>query len=228
MILEVIGVNVQDVKDAEEYGADRIELCAGMSEGGLTPSYALIKQAVAATSLPVHVMVRPHADSFIYSKADLSLMCEDIQMIKQLDANGIVVGPITEEGTVDEAALQQLLEAAEGLNVTFHRGFDMVQDQKAALQTIFRYPQITTILTAGGSSTAPEGIKNLCKLQEIAKNSPVTIMPGSGLEVESFQDFYDKVKPAAIHFGSGVRWNHSYAERLSNTRIKALKTICLN
>src|SRR5699024_4820878 len=149
--------------------------------------YALIKQTVAATSLPINVMVRPHADSFVYSDADIDLMCEDIKMIKEIGANGIVIGPITEDGNIDEEALQQLLEVAKGLEVTFHRGFDAVKDQEKSLHTILRYPQITTILTAGGPDSAPEGIDNLKTLQEIAGNSHLRIMPGSGLQVETMQ-----------------------------------------
>lgn len=225
MLLEVIGVNVQDVKEAEEFGADRIELCTGMLEGGLTPSFALIKQAVAATILPVNVMVRPHADDFVYSKADITLMCEDIKMIKQLGANGIVIGPLTEAGKVDEEALKQLLEAAKGLKVTFHRAFDAVEDQIESLKTILHYPEITTILTAGGPGSAPEGMDKLCKLQEMTNGTHLTIMPGSGLQVETIEDFYNHVEPAAIHFGTGVRVDKSYAKSLSEKQIKTLKAI---
>lgn len=225
MLVEVIGVNAQDVRDAAAYGADRIELCQGMLESGLTPSYALIKQAVEAASIPVNVMIRPHGNSFVYDEHDIRLMCEDIQVTKELGANGVVFGPLTEEAQIDVASLEKLLTAAEGLDVTFHRAFDYTESQDKALETILQYEQITTILTAGGPSSAMDGMDNLIRLQERAKDTHLAIMPGSGLKVEEMGTFYEQVKPAAIHFGTGVREGKSYAKPISETMIRKLKQI---
>lgn len=220
MLVEVIGVNAQDVRDAAAYGADRIELCQGMAESGLTPSYALIKHAAEAASIPVNVMIRPHGNSFVYDTHDIRVMCEDIQITKQLGANGVVLGALTEEGQIDKGTLETLLTAAEGLDVTFHRAFDFTENQDEALETLLQYKQITTILTAGGPGSALDATANLIRLQARVQDTHMTIMPGSGLYVEAMDEFYEMVKPRAVHFGTGVREEKSYAKSLSETLIK--------
>src|SRR5690625_5071664 len=100
-MLEVIGTSLKDVKQAERYGADRIELCQSMTESGTTPSYGLIKSAVEAVNIPINVIVRPHDHSFVYDEDDIETMIQDIRIIKGIGANGIVIGPITKERQVD-------------------------------------------------------------------------------------------------------------------------------
>src|SRR5699024_11189985 len=136
MLLEVIAVSPRDAILAEKYGVNRLELCTGMAEGGLTPSHAVIKQTVQASNLPVNVMVRPHANSFVYSDEEIHLMQEDIEHSKILGANGVVIGPLTEQNTINEKQLQQLLQAAKGMEVTFHRAFDEVSNMEVALETL--------------------------------------------------------------------------------------------
>ncbi|AXN39281.1 copper homeostasis protein CutC [Peribacillus butanolivorans] len=223
MIIEVIGTRLNDVKEAELYGANRVELCQSMSESGLTPSYGLIKSAVELVDIPINVMVRPHSDSFVYDENDLKVMNEDIRMIKKLGANGIVIGPLTKEGTIDEAALKILLEEANGLEVTFHRAFDFVQDQQVALTTILKYEQITTILTAGGNGIATEFVSNLVALNDRTKNTHLTIMPGNGLRVNELEEFHQEVKPRALHFGAGVRIGHTFANGLSEEKLRQVR-----
>ena len=225
MLLEVIGICLKDVKAAEKYHADRVELCQSIAEDGLTPSYGLIKSAVEAVNIPINVMVRPHNKSFVYDKDDLITMCQDIQVIKQIGANGIVIGPLTREGTIDEPALKVLLEAADGLEVTFHRAFDFVRDQMEALETILKYKQITTILTAGGDGLATDSATNLIRLIERTKGTNLTIMPGHGLRMETLRSFYEEVQPEALHFGSGVRENFDFDKGLSKEQITRIKEL---
>src|SRR5690625_2112304 len=118
MLLEVIATNLTDVIDAEWYGADRIELSPVMTELGITPSYGLIKKAVNAVDIPINVIVRPHSRSFQYDEHDVQTMIADIEMIKTLGANGIVIVPLTPEKPIDETVLVRLLEVADGLDVT--------------------------------------------------------------------------------------------------------------
>src|SRR5690625_3591442 len=100
MILEMVGTSVEDVMLAEKFGVDRIELCQGMKEHGITPSYGLIKRAVEAVNIPINVIVRPHSKSFQYNEDDVQTMITDIEMIKKIGANGVVLGPLTRENTV--------------------------------------------------------------------------------------------------------------------------------
>src|SRR5690625_6379283 len=121
-MLEVIGTSLKDVKQAELFGADRIELCQSMTESGTTPSYGLIKTTVEAVDIPINVIVRPHDHSFVYDKDDVETMIQDIRIIKQIGANGIVISRITKEQKTDIGTLEKLLAESNGLEGTFHRG----------------------------------------------------------------------------------------------------------
>lgn len=227
MIIEVIGTSVEDVIDAKKCGADRIEFCQNMVEGGLTPSIGLVQAAVEAVDIPINVMVRPHSKSFVYNEYDMDVMLRDIDAIKQAGANGIVLGTVTESGKVDEEQLQRLLGAAKGLDVTFHRAFDAVDDQMTELETILKYDQIKTILTSGGADRATEASSQLAALVERTKNTSLTIMPGSGLVPENIENFYEVVKPDALHFGSGVRLNSSFDCSFSEDRINQIREVTI-
>ncbi|MBU5266156.1 copper homeostasis protein CutC [Virgibacillus proomii] len=225
MLLEVIATNLTDVKDAAQFGADRIELSPAMTELGITPSYGLINKTMEAVSISVNVMVRPHSQSFVYNKNDIETMKSDIEMIKNLGANGIVIGALTPEQTVDEEVIKQLLDIADGLEVTFHRAFDFARNQLEALECLAKYDQITTILTAGGDYKAPDAIPQLNQLIHLAKDTHLSIMVGHGLRAETFTDVYHQLKPQAFHFGSGVRVNDSFDNSLDADKIKKIKQI---
>lgn len=121
MKLEVVATNLKDVKDAERFGADRVELITAITELGLTPSYGLIKEALDAATIPVNVIVRPHNRSFQMDEDDVTTMITDIKMIRELGANGIVIGSTTPENTFDFDVLERLLEVSGDLDVTIHR-----------------------------------------------------------------------------------------------------------
>lgn len=228
MIIEVIGTNLEDVKAAELFGADRIELCQGMTEHGITPSYGLIKNAVEAVDIPINVIVRPHSKSFHYNEEDILTMIADIKMIQQVGANGVVIGPLTDDHVICENTLERLISAAEGLDVVFHRAFDFVRDQDAALSTILKYKQIKGILTCGGgeaAATTTENAVNLKKLIDKTRDTHVTVMPGSGMRTETLEEFYEMTKPDAIHFGTGVRKNNSFTEEIDESKIKEVRKI---
>lgn len=226
MIIEVIGISVEDVIAAEQYGANRIELCAGMPEGGTTPSYGLIKNAVAAVDIPINVIIRPHSKSFHYNEQDIQTMLTDIEMVKEVGANGVVIGALTKDGKVDIDALERLLDAAAGLEVVFHRAFDFVDNQVEALEVILRYKQITGILTSGGGDThATDNVAHITTLIERTRDTALQIMPGSGMRVETLQAFYDLAQPEAIHFGTGVRKDNTFNEAIDKSKIEQVRKI---
>lgn len=224
MLIEVIGVSLDDVIQANAGEADRIELCQSIVEDGLTPSYGLIKSALDISTIPIHVMVRPHNKSFVYSEHDVKQMVEDINMIRQLGADGVVFGALTTEGEIDEVVLEKLLEAAGSLDVTFHRAFDLVEDQQQALDTLLQYEKITTLLTSGGGRSALDYTNTLANLIERTKDTHLTIMPGGGLRVEDAGAFQEKTQANALHFGSGVRIDSDYEEAVSASQIKRVRT----
>ncbi|MEI5906337.1 copper homeostasis protein CutC [Bacillus spongiae] len=227
MILEVIATTLSDAIQAEEVGADRIELVTGIAEGGLTPSYALIESVCTATTIPVNVMIRPHSTSFCYDSYDMRTIIKDIQICKQLGANGIVFGALTAEGKIDEISLQQVLEEAGQLDVTFHRAFDTAADQEEALEILMKYKQISRVLTSGGKQAAPDATIELQALVEKSRDSHIEILAGSGLTLINTDSFLSKVNVKELHFGSGVRKHSSFTNPIDQKKVKSIKKIMM-
>ncbi|GAA3731329.1 copper homeostasis protein CutC [Salinicoccus jeotgali] len=223
MIIEGIAVNVQDVQDLNDFGADRIELCADMEKDGLTPSTELIQEAVAHSDIPVNVMIRPHGDSFHYTSEDVEEMRASIRTVQECGAAGIVLGCLRESGVIDERTLEMLLAESGDLDVTFHKAFDAVDDQPAALEVIMRHPKIKTILTSGGQGPSVKNMGTLKELMAKTRNGLPMIMPGGGLNTENVSQVMDALTPAALHFGTGIREGQSYEGRISEKKLLMVK-----
>ncbi|MFM8917604.1 MAG: copper homeostasis protein CutC, partial [Bacteroidota bacterium] len=125
MILEVCAEGVEMSVAADQAGATRIELCAAIAQGGITPSAGIIEQVCKTVSCPVHVMIRPRAGDFLYSSYDIDAMAEDIRIAKDLGAEAVVFGLLDTDGMIDINNCECLLDAAEGMKKVFHRAFDM-------------------------------------------------------------------------------------------------------
>lgn len=223
MVLEVIATTVEDAKRAERGGADRIELISGILEGGVTPSYGLIDAVVKAVSIPVNVMVRPHSQSFCYTADDLRVMREDIRVIRESGAAGIVLGILTPQGRVDTAALEELLAEAEGLDVTFHRAFDEAADQLEAARVLLHYPQVRRILTSGGQQSALDGAERIAELVRMTAGTHLSIMAGSGLTLTTMADVIRSTGVAEVHFGTGVREDGQALKPVDEAKVAAVK-----
>lgn len=222
MILEVIATCVDDALTAEANGADRLELITAITEGGLTPGIGLIEQVVKAVNIPVFVMVRPHSRSFSYSKHDILTMAAETRAIAESGAAGIVIGALTPEGRIDESALETLLPLTNGLQVTFHRAFDELEDQIAGLRTLGVYPQITRVLTSAGRGPAPEAIPAMRKLVEEAQGGSVKILAGSGLKPQGITTFIEQTGVTEVHFGSAVRYGNDSLSPIDPVILRAL------
>lgn len=225
MLLEVIATTVNDAVIAERHGADRIELITGISEGGLTPSLGLIEAVREAVSIPVRVMVRPHARSFHYDEQDAVAMLRDIRHIRAAGGLSLVMGMLRPDRTVDEALLERLLEAAGELEVTFHRAFDDIPDQLAALDVLSRYRQITDVLTSGGKAAAPEGAPQIAVLQRLSSAHSLSILAGSGLTAEGLNVFLEQTAVGRVHFGSAVREEGNPLRPVDPGRLEAVRRI---
>mgnify|MGYP001229642377 CR=1 FL=1 len=225
MLLEVIATTVSDAIIAERYGADRIELITGISEGGLTPSLGLIEAVREKVSIPVRVMIRPNARSFVYDATDMETMQRDIRHIRTVGGLSLVLGVLRPDGTVAEDLLGQLLEAAGGMEVTFHRAFDEVKDQFEALNVLLRYPQITDILTSGARPTAPEGKERIAALEQLSSEHPISILAGSGLSVAGLSEFISDTGVRRVHFGSAVREDGNALKPIDPARLQAVRTL---
>ena len=175
--LEICTGDPQGVLDAIRGGADRIELCSGLAEGGLTPSAAAIR--FAAARIPTNVLIRPRGGDFVYTRDELDLMADDIRTALQAGATGIVIGALTPEGEVDKEACSLLLEGAQGLDNTFHRAFDRAADPYQALEDIISLG-FRRILTSGQAATALEGSPLIAELRRRAAGR-ILIMAGAGV-----------------------------------------------
>lgn len=225
MIIEVIATTIDDIAVASASAANRIELVSGIAEGGLTPSIGLIEAAVATSKIPVNVMIRPHSQSFTYSEADITLMIRDIEAVKACGAPGIVIGSNNSKRQIDMHSLERLLKAADGLDVTYHRAFDELEDQFEGLQVLAQYPAISRILTSGGADKAIDSMEHLKRLQQWAVELGLHLQGGSGLSVENTEQFVRKTGIRQVHFGSAVRADSSFSKPMDSKRIYAIRQI---
>ncbi|WGU92201.1 copper homeostasis protein CutC [Paenibacillus dendritiformis] len=225
VLLEVIGTTREEVVTAARNGADRIELITAITEGGLTPSLGLVHEAVEAVDIPVNVMIRPHSRSFMYDADDMRTIVADVRLIRSTGANAIVFGALTPEGTIDKAALEQVLEAADGLPMTFHRAVDETRDIYEALDVLLGYPQITSVLTSGGQPSALQATDVIAEMVRRAEGSSLSILAGSGLTVESVGGFIQETGVRHVHFGSNVRQGTRSLSPLDPERLSGLAAL---
>lgn len=206
--IEVCCGDPASVLAAKAGGADRIELCTGLSEGGLTPSIGLVRAAVASGIKDVNVLVRPRPGDFLYTEEELGVMADDIKAVIAAGATGVVIGVLTADGDVDIHAMQGLLGAVdEGalmagrkVSVTFHRAFDVASDPFKALEDVISLG-CDTILTSGAASTAEKGIGIIKGLVDRAAGR-IAIMAGAGVRLSNVRKIVE---------GTGVRLVHSTA-----------------
>ena len=196
MLVEVCAYSLESCLTAQEAGAGRIELCGGLSEGGTTPSAGLIQLARQHVSIPLYVMIRPRGGDFLYSETERAVMRADIQTAKSFGADGVVLGALRADGTVDEPLTRQLIDLAYPLPVTFHRAFDMTRDPLEALEAIIR-TGAARILTSGQQPTAEAGLATLLRLTEQAAGR-IELMAGVGISAHNINQFKD-VGLGAVH-----------------------------
>ena len=190
MIVEICANSFESAVAAQRGGADRIELCTQLAVGGLTPSRHLIKKVVSELSIPVHVLIRPRKGDFCYSKEELNIMKNDIEFCKNIGCSGVVSGVLQSDLTIDLIATKQLIEAANGIDFTFHRAFDCVKDPLVSLENLIDL-KIKRVLSSGLKPSAIEGISLLSEMNKIA-NQQIEIMPGSGINLDNVLRFKNK------------------------------------
>lgn len=176
---ELCAYSVEACRTAARLGVDRVELCASPTEGGITPSIAAIEQVSAIGGIDVSVMIRPRGGDFLYTDDEVQTMLHDIAHAKDAGATGVVIGILTADGRVDVARTRLLVEAAHGMEITFHRAVDMTADYPQAIRDIID-TGCTRILTSGGYDKATEGIDNITHAVNLAAGR-IEIMVGSGV-----------------------------------------------
>ena len=196
-IIEIATSDFATTDAAVEGGADRIELCANLAEGGTTPSHGLIIKCCEKFKVPIFPIIRPRGGDFLYGKDEFGIMANDIDLCKAAGCAGIVVGMLNIDGTIDMIRMSDLVEQAYPMSVTFHRAFDRCLDPFAALEELIEIG-CERILTSGHQPTAPEGVDLIAQLNEAA-DERIIIMPGSGVRKENIKMLAEKTGCTEFH-----------------------------
>lgn len=177
--LEIAVDSLASALAAQDAGATRLELCAALELGGVTPSAGAIARVRECVALPLHVLVRPRSGDFVYGAQEHETMLADIAHCRASGCDGVVVGALTADGEVDVARCRELRQAAGALDTTFHRAIDLCPDMPAALEAIVSLG-FRRVLTSGGAASAVAGADQLRRLVEQAGDR-ITVMPGAGI-----------------------------------------------
>ncbi len=197
-IIEICLESVESVVAAQKGGADRVELCSDLFEGGLTPTLGTFTVArKLASAIKINVMIRPRGGDFCYSDEEFEVMKEDLISLKNAGADGIVFGILTPEGDIDEERTRALVALASPLPVTFHRAFDMSKDAFKSLETLIDLG-VKRILTSGLEPTVMEGLPLLTELVKKADDR-IIIMPGCGISERNFKYLDEKINAKEYH-----------------------------
>ncbi|MGV9412949.1 copper homeostasis protein CutC [Nocardia sp. NPDC003693] len=194
-----IGVeSMAGVRIAEAAGADRVELCSGLSVGGLTPSAALIEAAVLeVVDTEVHVLIRPRPGDFRYSAEEVALMRADVELARRVGAHGVVVGALDERGNLDASANAELLAAADGIEVTFHRAFDVCADPFAGFDLLLE-SGFTRLLTSGRQDSVLDGVPLITQLVNLA-DGRIDVMACGGVRADNARRVIELTQVRDLH-----------------------------
>ena len=220
-LLEAIVLAPEDARQARACGIDRLEAVASIEVGGLTPDETVLRGILAA-GVPTMVMLRPHARSFVYDEADMCAVFDAIAMARRLDAHGLVFGALTPEHRIDTLRLEQVLNAAGGLPLTFHRAFDEAADLRQAHALLGRYRNgVAQVLTSGGRATALEGAG---LLRELAHAGAIELLVGSGVDAHSIGPLHARVQARQYHAGRGLRRGQRYDAPFDPDAVARIRT----
>lgn len=195
--LEICCGSLDDALQAERGGADRVELCAALFLGGLTPSLGTMAEADELLAIPFMAMVRPRGGGFAYTRAEFASMERDVELAVAAGAEGVVLGVLKDDGTVDRRRIRALLERAGEAQTVFHRAFDVTPDPFAALDTLADLG-ITRVLTSGQRDSVPEGAALIRRLIEHATGR-IEILPGGGIVPWNVRECVERTGASQVH-----------------------------
>ncbi len=197
---EICVDSIAGVVAARDAGANRVELCASLIEGGITPSLGMIRRARQVKNIGLHVIIRPRGGDFLYAPEEVELMEADIDAAKAEGTNGIVIGVLDRDANIDVAATERLIARARPASVTFHRAFDMTPDPFAALETLVELG-VDRVLTSGQEPTVLEGADTIAALVEAAGDR-IIVMPGGGITARNAARIVAITGVREIHFAA--------------------------
>ncbi len=196
-LLEIAANSLGSALAAQAGGADRVELCANLSEAGTTPSPGTLAVTRDRLHIPLYVLIRPRAGDFCYDDADVEVMLRDIETCVALGCDGVVIGALDVEGDVDTATCRALIAAAGLLGVTFHRAFDVARDPARALRTIIELG-CERVLTSGGEAIALVGVQRIAEFVEQA-GPGIVVMAGAGIDASNVRDVVERSHVREVH-----------------------------
>lgn len=196
-ILECCVDSVESALAAQAGGADRLELCSGLVIGGISPTKALFQKIREQVNLPIRVLLRPRFGDFCYSTYEHEILKEEVKMFRRLGADGVVIGSLTPDGSLDIRQMEELMEEAREMKVTLHRAFDMCRNP---IETLAQAKElgIDTILTSGQKNRAVDGMPLLKELVERSQGD-VEILVGSGIDASVIETLYQNTKASSYH-----------------------------
>jgi copper homeostasis protein len=200
VLIEVCVENTDGLVAAQRAGADRVELCASLLEGGLTPSWGMVEEAKRVATIPFHVIVRARGGDFLYSEIEFAAMLADVEALRRLGIAGVVVGCLTARGEIDEDRMRVLVGAAGPLSVTCHRAFDMTRNAGAAVEALVRCG-VARVLTSGQRHTAVDGIDAI-RAAVIAARGRLKVMACGGLDADNIAMVRDATGVPELHFAA--------------------------
>jgi copper homeostasis protein len=200
-LLEIAIASVERARAAERAGAHRLELCANLEVGGVTPNFDLIRGVHSGVELPIHVLVRPRAGNFVYSPDEFARMKEQIEALRGENVQGIVTGVLLPDGSVDTQRTRELVTLASPMQVTFHRAFDETKDLAAALEDIV-HTGAHRVLTSGAAANAQSGAPVLRSLI-LRAGDRIIILPGGGLHPGNIAEVARATGASELHTGLG-------------------------
>ena len=208
ILLEVCIDSIASANAAKQGGADRLEVCGPLASGGTTPSFGLVEQCVADLQMPVMMMIRPHDGGFHYDDDDIDTMLTDIEVAKSIGVQGVVFGCLTADREIDRPRCQALLDAAESLESTFHRAFDVTTDPLASFDLIQELG-FSRLLTSGHRATARDGATLIGEL--VRRSTGTSILAGAGVKPENVADLIADTGVREVHASASV--THASAQQ---------------
>ncbi len=195
--LEICVDSVESAINAQEAGADRVELCDNLIEGGTTPGFGTIVAARNNLIIGLNVIIRPRGGDFLYNDLEYDIMRRDIEVCGEIGADGIVIGILRSDGSIDMERTSKLIQLAQPMSVTFHRAFDMCSDAEKGLEDIIS-SGADRLLTSGQKNTVAEGIELIQNLVNQAKNR-IVIMPGGGINLSNIASIATRTGAKEFH-----------------------------